>query len=133
MDRRNFLKAVPACLLFGCATVPVYQARTEDGKIILSEKELQPLFIKSTAIIVRAGSFSAVLLRTGDGAYRALEAECPHLGCQVRPGERMITCPCHGSAFSLEGNLLRGPAERSLRSYPLAHHNGILEIAMHSK
>ncbi len=133
MDRRNFLKAVPACLLFGCATVPAYRAQTRDGKMILSEAELEPLFLKSMAVIAHSGAFSVVLLRDAAGAYRALEAECPHLGCQVRPGKKMITCPCHGSAFALDGRLLRGPAERSLRTYSLVSHDGILEIALSSQ
>jgi menaquinol-cytochrome c reductase iron-sulfur subunit len=35
----------------------------------------------------------------------ALSAECPHLGCAINltPGGKSFQCPCHTSAFDLEG------------------------------
>jgi Rieske Fe-S protein len=43
------------------------------------------------------------------------------LGCitRYRPGERIIACPCHGSRFSLDGEVLAGPAPRPLPSFHL--------------
>ena len=37
---------------------------------------------------------------------------CPHLGCALKwnPAERSWDCPCHGSRFDADGNLLNGPA-----------------------
>jgi Rieske Fe-S protein len=46
----------------------------------------------------------------------ALRAECTHLGCLVQP-EMLgggFGCPCHGSKYSAEGAVTRGPAPRSL-------------------
>jgi len=50
------------------------------------------------------------------GGIYALSAVCTHLGCITRflSEERCIACPCHGSRFGLEGNLLSGPAPRPL-------------------
>jgi cytochrome b6-f complex iron-sulfur subunit len=55
-------------------------------------------------------------MRFQDG-FRALSAVCTHLGCitRYRPDERIITCPCHGSRFGLDGEVLAGPAPRPLR------------------
>ena len=49
------------------------------------------------------------------GVY-ALSAVCTHLGCITRfkSDERVIACPCHGSRFDLEGNVIHGPAPRPL-------------------
>lgn len=49
------------------------------------------------------------------GVY-ALSAVCTHLGCitRYRSDENVIACPCHGSRFDLEGNVIHGPAPRPL-------------------
>ena len=50
------------------------------------------------------------------GGIYALSAVCTHLGCITRfvSDENVIACPCHGSRFDLEGNVLHGPAPRPL-------------------
>jgi cytochrome b6-f complex iron-sulfur subunit len=53
----------------------------------------------------------------GAGGVYALSAVCTHLGCITRfvSDENAIACPCHGSRFDIEGNVLHGPAPRPLR------------------
>ena len=50
------------------------------------------------------------------GGVYALSAVCTHLGCITRflSDEKCIACPCHGSRFDLEGNVIHGPAPRPL-------------------
>ena len=57
----------------------------------------------------------AFVIGTANGVY-ALSAVCTHLGCIARykSDERVIACPCHGSRFDLEGNVVHGPAPRPL-------------------
>lgn len=45
---------------------------------------------------------------------------CTHLGCAYRwHGEnKSFTCPCHGSAFNIQGDVITGPASRPLDRYP---------------
>jgi cytochrome b6-f complex iron-sulfur subunit len=52
----------------------------------------------------------------GAGGVYALSAVCTHLGCITRflSDESVIACPCHGSRFDLEGNVVQGPAPRPL-------------------
>jgi cytochrome b6-f complex iron-sulfur subunit len=57
----------------------------------------------------------AILLSTPQG-FVALSLVCPHLGCEVEPKPEGFACPCHGSRFDPQGALLRGPADRPLRS-----------------
>lgn len=50
------------------------------------------------------------------GGLLALYRACTHLDCLFTwdpPGNRFI-CPCHGSQFTEAGDLLEGPAKRSL-------------------
>lgn len=55
------------------------------------------------------------IVRTNDGIY-ALWARCTHLGCT--PGwfeaEKRFKCPCHGSNFDVNGDVIAGPAPRPL-------------------
>lgn len=57
----------------------------------------------------------------GPEGFRALSAVCTHLGCVTRyePGEAMIHCPCHGSRFALDGEVLAGPAPRPLSQFQM--------------
>jgi cytochrome b6-f complex iron-sulfur subunit len=57
----------------------------------------------------------AFIIGGPNGVY-ALSAVCTHLGCMTRfnATEGVIACPCHGSRFDLEGNVMHGPAPRAL-------------------
>ena len=66
------------------------------------------------------------LVRDGHEIY-ALLAVCTHLGCIVawNPGEKSWDCPCHGSRFDIEGNVLNGPAIAGLKhlvEHVVVHH-----------
>jgi cytochrome b6-f complex iron-sulfur subunit len=54
-----------------------------------------------------------VLLRDGDGVY-AVSRVCTHLGCIVQPSPAGFDCPCHGSRFTADGAVVRGPAPKPL-------------------
>ena len=45
------------------------------------------------------------LRKVGDGAILAFNSVCPHLGCSVDyvPADNHFYCPCHTSAFNLDG------------------------------
>jgi len=55
------------------------------------------------------------VVRSEEGFF-ALSARCTHLGCRLRHDATRgrFHCNCHGSTFSLEGAVLRGPAARHL-------------------
>ncbi len=65
--------------------------------------------------VFTAEEYKVFVMRFQDG-FRALSAVCTHLGCitRYRPDESIIACPCHGSRFSLDGEVLAGPAPRPL-------------------
>ncbi len=51
-----------------------------------------------------------------DGSFTALSTICPHLGCGVNMDKQrgLFACPCHTSAFGLDGKFLEGPAPRGM-------------------
>ena len=57
-----------------------------------------------------------VVYRDEEGNLHAMSSVCPHRGCDVEWNgeERVWDCPCHGSRFTAEGAILRGPAMQPL-------------------
>lgn len=58
--------------------------------------------------------------RDDHGALHAVSTRCTHLGCQVawNAAERSWDCPCHGSRFTPDGDILNGPATKPLPPRP---------------
>jgi Rieske Fe-S protein len=51
----------------------------------------------------------AVIYRRG-GVFLAYSLRCTHLGCTLEEQGDGFSCPCHGSEFSSDGAVLKGPA-----------------------
>lgn len=69
---------------------------------------------------VEAGRF--YLVRLTDGGFLAVYRRCTHLGCAV-PYEQStgkFVCPCHGSEFTMDGDVLNEPAPRPLDLFLLS-------------
>jgi cytochrome b6-f complex iron-sulfur subunit len=56
-----------------------------------------------------------VMIVSNDRGLAALSLICTHLGCIVSRTKEGFACPCHGSAFGAEGEVVAGPAPRALR------------------
>ena len=66
--------------------------------------------------IVRDGLKKVAAYRDEKGALHAHSAACTHLGCHLHWNsfERCWDCPCHGSQFGVDGEVLNGPAVHPL-------------------
>jgi glycine/D-amino acid oxidase-like deaminating enzyme/nitrite reductase/ring-hydroxylating ferredoxin subunit len=71
--------------------------------------------------IVELGGEKVAGHRRDDGTLVAVSPTCTHLGCQVNwnRAERSWDCPCHGSRFAPDGDVLQGPAVHRLERKPL--------------
>lgn len=49
-----------------------------------------------------------------EGNFRAYSLICTHLGCTLEESDGGFSCPCHGSYFSPDGEVLKGPAADDL-------------------
>ncbi len=56
-----------------------------------------------------------IIINQGENT-KVLSAHCTHLGCKINEtANGKLVCPCHGSEYDLDGNVLKGPAYKSLR------------------
>ncbi|MFC4855244.1 FAD-dependent oxidoreductase [Actinophytocola glycyrrhizae] len=69
------------------------------------------------ATVTRQGVSMVAAYRDESGALHAVRAHCTHLGCLVafNNAERTWDCPCHGSRFDVDGQVIQGPAVQPLR------------------
>jgi glycine/D-amino acid oxidase-like deaminating enzyme/nitrite reductase/ring-hydroxylating ferredoxin subunit len=67
---------------------------------------------RGEARVVRTGLGKAGVYRDDHGEVHAVSLRCTHLGCLLRfnSAERSWDCPCHGSRFDVDGEVLEGPA-----------------------
>ncbi len=106
--RRHFLRAL---ILAGVA-LPLWRYLTPRPAMVESVLRVAWEKIPAEGALVFRQSRVAVM-RSGDDVY-ALSLVCTHLGCIVSVSPTELSCPCHGSSFSLAGEVLRGPATRNL-------------------
>ena len=65
-----------------------------------------------------------------DGRLYAFDDTCTHAGCSLTKGKldgTTVTCACHGSQFDVtSGAVLRGPAQRPVRSHKVEVQDGAI-------
>jgi nitrite reductase/ring-hydroxylating ferredoxin subunit len=71
---------------------------------------------RGEARVVRHGIDKTGVYRDKEGGLHGVSLRCTHLGCLLRfnGAERSWDCPCHGSRFDVDGNVLEGPATSPL-------------------
>jgi glycine/D-amino acid oxidase-like deaminating enzyme/nitrite reductase/ring-hydroxylating ferredoxin subunit len=85
------------------------------GDRIKEAESMDDLHAEEGAIVNISGKRVAAY-RNSSGDVRCLSPICPHMGCYVRwnNSEKTWDCPCHGSRFDDQGQVLNGPAMEGL-------------------
>ncbi len=137
-DRRQFMKRLWA--FFGLAAVAEFawlglsfmNSRKDRNRPVKTASIVTAgaveQFTPATVTAIPVGQFYLACL--ADGSFLALSRTCTHLGCSVPWDEEknQFVCPCHGSTFSLNGEVLSAPAPRPLDTYPVRIENGIVKV-----
>ena len=74
-----------------------------------------------------------IINRDEGDRYHVVSAVCTHEGCIIRKldaGSRTMVCPCHFSAFEIDGVLRKGPAGSPLATFPYQRVGSVLMISV---
>ena len=90
-------------------------------------------FQPNSVTIYRSGRF--YLVRLDDGGFLALSLRCTHLGCSIEweENKNRFICPCHASAFKINGNVQNPPAPSALDYFPVIIQNGKVMVDIGTK
>lgn len=71
--------------------------------------------------VVRHDGRSIAVHRDEQGRLHAVDPACSHIKCTVawNRAERSWDCPCHGSRFSVDGDVLTAPSRKPLQRFEL--------------
>ncbi len=135
MSRRRFLKlawgAAGAVALAegGLIAYQFFAPKTVEGQFggVFSVGRVED-FPPGSVTPFNEGRF--YLVRLADGGFLALYRKCTHLGCAVpwEPAQGRFVCPCHASAFEMDGELLNPPAPRPLDRFLVIIENGEIRV-----
>lgn len=71
--------------------------------------------------VITRGDEKIAVWRDDSGMLHGVAAACTHMGCTVtwNNADRTWDCPCHGSIFEANGDVIHGPAHQPLAAKPL--------------
>lgn len=122
ISRRNVLSALswilaaPIFLFFYKFLSP--KTEKEEVLIEISQEEIP----EGGAVIFPDKN---IALLKSENKVLAMSLVCTHLGCTISLSENKFVCPCHGSVFDIDGNVINGPADKPLKRY-MTETEGIL-------
>ena len=112
--------------VLGCATLVGCSGDTTSGAGTDASSEPSPCAGLGTRVGAitdfPAGTWTlhgSIVVAQDEGGLYAFTAICTHQGCVVGPpsSDGTMICPCHGSEFDGDGNVLVGPATAPLEHF----------------
>ena len=125
----SFCALLTATALPGRAEAPPPTGKTPDPQPLkLTETRRAQMLPGKVVDYRKPGAF---YLAADERGIFALTAVCTHRGCLVlSEGSSGFGCPCHDSAYDLQGNVTEGPAKLPLRHLAVkeAEPQGLLQV-----
>jgi Rieske Fe-S protein len=142
IERRKFLNsACKACLMAGAGfLISDLIACSPSSKVlklpILQNAVRLPVtaFASEPVHVIRPEGwlYDIAVRRISVNEYEALLLECTHQQNQLIVNQNGFKCMLHGSQFNLEGQVMKGPAERALKKFPTGMDQGQVVIQLKS-
>ncbi len=123
MNRRGFVQVAAGALvagsLGGCASLQTIPVQSRGGVVRFAVRDYPQLEGPNGFLRIQPPALEhhLVVLAQEGGGYAVVSPICTHRGCTVDVASGRLACPCHGSEYDRTGQVLKGPAERSLERY----------------
>ena len=144
-SRRDFLKmcgqglAGISVIGFIAPIINSCSSATDPGSSVAAFNitvDVSALTSDNTAVRTATPDGHALLVvRQNATTYITLLLVCTHEGCSVNDMKlsgSTINCSCHGSQFDLKGNVTKGPASTSLKTYSTTFDSQAKKVTVHN-
>lgn len=113
INRRDFVKKGITLLPFIGAGSLLYPL---SKFAFFEEKNKISLVIALDELTQKITKRGTVFITKNNDEIKVFDAHCTHMGCVLNfsESENAFVCPCHSSKFSLDGTVLKGPAQKKL-------------------
>lgn len=111
MNRKKFLKILFTSFALG--VVYLWNRLTES--VSASVRNKNQITVPDDFGLGVTVTENFIVVKSND-QLKIFSSKCTHLGCRITKNiNNIFTCPCHGSQFNLDGEVLRGPAMKQLK------------------
>ena len=132
MERRKFLKAccytaigapLLTSVLQSCEVIHYATPTKNEGNLVIKKSDFWTVKNEKrkhrSFVLIKTDemSYPICLYKINEDNYSASLLYCTHRGCELNVGGGIFTCPCHGSEFSITGEVLEGPADKKLKTF----------------
>ena len=113
ITRKKFLKTI--AVLFSIPSIIIWFEATKTQLRINSK--LKKIFLPPDLNDGITFVENLIVEKTGEN-IKIYSSTCTHLGCKINQEKNnKFICPCHGSQFSLNGEVIKGPATKNLTQF----------------
>ena len=145
MDRKKFIKtcvytcmcgSVLSTVLQSCTASKILSGNIIGDNLIVALKDFEAnsdndkQYKKYVIVQNELLQFPICVYRFNENEYHALWMRCTHQGNELQVFGDKLQCPAHGSEFDNTGIVRNGPADRSLRTFPVTVNNKQLKISL---
>ena len=134
MKKREFLKSASSLSVLSVLGISLESCNDEDEPAPVNNALIVDITEASFAALLNDGEWVLhpnrnYLLVNVKGNIRAFSSRCTHRGCaRDWSFNTNATCTCHTSVFNVEGDVVSGPASRSLTLVNVTRDGNILTI-----
>ena len=145
MERKTFIKTCGMACMGGMLLGPLLEG-CSSTKMIPGTIAGSDLVLPTTAFFTKSGKYRTYVLvgneqlrfpiclyRFSDDNYSAVLMRCTHQGAELQVFGDRLQCPAHGSEFNNHGQVTSGPADKTLRTFPVTIANDQLFIDLRAK
>ena len=123
-------------LLDSCGSTKITSAGISGSDMIVPLKDFEIIkagqreFKRYIVVQNEILQYPICIYRFDENNYEALWMRCTHQGAELQVFGDKLQCPAHGSEFNDHGKAGSGPANASLRSFPIIISNNLLKISL---